>query len=86
MNVGADGGGATTEVVERPLKGWKSIAAELGVSESFAKTTARAAGLPVRLVGRSAFAYPSELHAWLRSRPSAPAEAPRAPTLRVVGG
>ena len=86
MNVGAKADEATTEVVEKPLKGWKSIAAELGVSESFAKTTARAAGLPVRLVGRSAFAYPSELHAWLRSRPSNVVEPPRPTALRVVAG
>lgn len=77
----------TTEDVqhEKPLRGWKSIAAELGVSESWAETTGRANGLPVRQVGSAIFAYPSELHAWLRSAPlaSAPSATPR---LRVVNG
>lgn len=78
---------STTDDVqhERPLRGWKSIAGELGVSESWAETTGRANGLPVRQVGSAIFAYPSELHAWLRSAPMASA-APAPARLRVVGG
>ena len=88
MNVGREDETGKPEDVqhEKPVWGWKSIAAEVGRSESWAKTTAKADGLPVQRVGRDVFAFPSRLHAWLRERPSAPAEGRRTPTLRVVGG
>lgn len=84
------GAGSPEEMHEKPLKGWKGIAGELGVSESWAETTGRANGLPVYQVGAAVFAYPSELHAWLRgfqsSKRSGPTATPPAPALRVVGG
>ncbi len=62
-------GAGTPEVMahEQPVKGWKAIADELGVSESWAQRTGRTRGLPYSQVGAAVFAYPSELHAWLRS-------------------
>lgn len=83
--LGTDSKAGTPEPMEKPLKSWKAIAVELGVSESWAETTGRANGLPFYQVGSAVFAYSSELHAWLRTfRSGQRTVTPPAPTLRVV--
>lgn len=83
----------TSEVVahthEQPVKGWKAIAAVIGVSESWAQRTGRENGIPYVQVGGAVFAYPSRLHAWLQTfgaSPSRSAEAVPTRTLRLAAG
>lgn len=59
---------------ERPLAGWREIAAHFGRDQSTVKRWAATMGLPVYRVGRETgkrgvpvHAYPSELDAWLRA-------------------
>lgn len=58
--------GEAEPAVERPIAGWKAIAAWLGCDESTAKRYERRDGLPVHRRGGSVWAFPSELAAWLR--------------------
>jgi hypothetical protein len=46
------------------LKGWKAIAAYLGISESAAHRWAKN-GMPVKREGRSTVAEPEELRTWV---------------------
>lgn len=64
--------GRSQTLTERPLRGWKEIAAFLGTSSRSAQRWEEELGMPIyRLRGTTGSvvsAYPSELDAWQRSR------------------